>query len=98
MQVDIMSDPDWWDRALCVGWPDDVFFPSAAYGDSYRAARRVCSVCEVQSECLAFALRTEATSRLRSSIPYRSGMWGGATPRERDRMSRNTRSRVEGAS
>ena len=69
--------PSWLDRAACSDDVADLFFqPQAAHGGDYAPARSVCRRCPVQSECLTHALDNDE----------RYGMWGGATPAERERM------------
>ena len=56
---------DWREKALCTQVPGDVWFPEG--GENPRAAKRICGWCEVQAECLAFALKTNE----------QHGIWGG---------------------
>ncbi len=62
---------DWREKALCTQVPGDVWFPEG--GENPRAAKRICGWCEVQAECLAFALKTNE----------QHGIWGGLSARER---------------
>lgn len=62
----------WRDRAQCVG-KEDLFFD----GSREQAAKNICRTCPVQTECLAFALRTHESY----------GVWGGKTPQERQRRA-----------
>lgn len=66
--------PDWMVDALCPEVDADLFFPEA--GGTARAAKAVCRRCEVQSDCLEYALAHNIGP----------GVWGGATERERDRI------------
>jgi WhiB family redox-sensing transcriptional regulator len=61
--------PKWMLRARCINEPADTFFPER--GDITTTARRICSVCPVRAECLAYGMREN------------HGIWGGTTPRER---------------
>ncbi len=64
----------WRDRAACAGSDPDAFFPpDDSLGTRYGPARRICSACDVQAECLDYAVR-EGISE---------GLWGGLSPRER---------------
>lgn len=45
------------------------------------AARRICTPCPMQAECLEWAL----------ALPERHGIWGGFTTQERERMRRSRR-------
>lgn len=75
--------PGWADNAACRGKPVDVFFPE--YPDNgprpatkavYAAARVLCAVCPVTTDCLNYAIV--------NNIEH--GMWGGSTPRQRRRL------------
>jgi WhiB family redox-sensing transcriptional regulator len=83
-----MPHPDWWADAACRDHPKDLFFPPPGTpSSSYAQARAICSSCSVRHECLVVALHYEA----RPDVPYRYGMWGGYTPRERDRLAESRR-------
>jgi WhiB family redox-sensing transcriptional regulator len=64
-------DLDWQDRALCAETDPEAFFPEE--GSLTAAAKRVCQTCEVQPECLAYALRNRE----------QYGIWGGLSIDER---------------
>ena len=66
----------WQDRALCAQTDPEAFFPEK--GGSTREAKKVCRGCEVQAECLEFALENDE----------RFGIWGGMSERERRRLKR----------
>jgi WhiB family redox-sensing transcriptional regulator len=70
------EDLEWQERALCAQTDPEAFFPEK--GGSTREAKRVCSSCEVRSECLEYALEHDE----------RFGIWGGLSERERRRMRR----------
>lgn len=65
-----------------MGTSKSLFFPDFRFeGETpvetqnlYANARAVCRACEVQSECLDAGLHEQA------------GMWGGTTPKERQRI------------
>ncbi|MBF6138237.1 WhiB family transcriptional regulator [Nocardia otitidiscaviarum] len=65
------EDPAWRELALCSQTDPDVFFPEK--GGSTREAKLVCGRCEVQGECLEYALAHDE----------RFGIWGGLSERER---------------
>lgn len=68
----------WRNQALCNGLPSDLFFLSA--GQSPETAKRICSACPVQLECLEYALeRHEITD----------GIYGGYTAPERRQIRKN---------
>lgn len=62
---------EWRDRAECRGAPHDWFFPER--GESCEPAKALCAKCEVQPECLDWALTT----------PERYGIWGGIGEKSR---------------
>lgn len=66
----------WQDRALCAQTDPEAFFPEK--GGSTREAKRVCSTCEVRSECLDYALANDE----------RFGIWGGLSERERRKLKK----------
>ena len=66
----------WQDQALCAETDSEAFFPDK--GGSTRAAKRVCSACEVSAECLEYALAHDE----------RFGIWGGTSEHERRRLRR----------
>lgn len=66
----------WQERALCAQTDPEAFFPEK--GGSTREAKRICSGCEVRSECLEYALAHDE----------RFGIWGGLSERERRRLKR----------
>lgn len=69
---------DWSVDAACAGKPFAVFFPEGKHPD-YRAAKRVCSTCPVREDCLA------------EFIGESDGVYGGYSPRERERLRRGSR-------
>jgi WhiB family redox-sensing transcriptional regulator len=66
----------WQERANCLGVDPDLFFPER--GASTREAKAVCRGCEVQAECLEYAL----------AHGEKFGIWGGLSERERRRVRR----------
>src|SRR5690349_1473865 len=68
--------PEWQEHALCSQTNPEAFFPEK--GGSTREAKRICSRCEVKSECLEYAL----------SHDERFGIWGGLSERERRKLKR----------
>ena len=77
------GDQQWMLSARCRSLAASEFFPSDGVGVD--RARKICAQCEVQPECLEYAL----TYRIDH------GVWGGASERERRRIMR--RRRVEGS-
>lgn len=80
--VDGFHIPEWTKDALCtqvdVG---DAFYPDR--GDEGAVAKRICSMCPVQAQCLEDALvRNEP-----------EGIWGGLSPRQRQKFKRGEKVR-----
>jgi len=69
-------DADWQERALCAQTDPESFFPEK--GGSTREAKKICTGCEVRSECLEYALAHDE----------RFGIWGGLSERERRRLKK----------
>jgi WhiB family redox-sensing transcriptional regulator len=77
--------PDWVEHALCREIGPALFEraddDSPGGGHRYDDARQVCGRCVVRAQCLDEAMRREGGS----SHEYRSGMFGGMSPRQRAR-------------
>lgn len=71
--------PEWTERAVCAQTDPELFFPEK--GGTTAPAKRVCQGCEVQAECLAYALDNGE----------RFGIWGGKSERERRKMAERKR-------
>jgi WhiB family redox-sensing transcriptional regulator len=69
-------DRDWRHDAACRDTDPEAFFPLT--GHSSPMAKAVCGSCEVQDECLDFAMETRQ--------PY--GIWGGRSEAERAELRR----------
>lgn len=80
---------DWAEGAACVGMPSEWWFPEEGAGRPselmYAKARPVCARCPVRVECLEETLTFEKVY----GRGYRVGMWGGLSPRERDRLRKS---------
>lgn len=72
----IITREEWQDRALCAQTDPEAFFPDK--GGSTRDAKKICYRCDVQSQCLQYALHNEE----------RFGIWGGYSERERRKIAR----------
>jgi WhiB family transcriptional regulator, redox-sensing transcriptional regulator len=70
------TDMTWRTRRACTEVPVHVFFPGRGDIELVRAAQAICADCEVREPCLAFAL----------SVPETTGIWGGTTERQREKM------------
>ena len=66
--------PHWTEFAECQYTDPETFFPEK--GGSTRPAKRICAGCEVQPQCLDFAL----------ARPELFGVWGGLSERERQQL------------
>ena len=73
---DDTEEQEWQERALCAQTDPEAFFPEK--GGSTREAKRICTTCEVRSECLEYALEHDE----------RFGIWGGLSERERRRLKK----------
>jgi hypothetical protein len=65
VNLPIYTRPDWHADANCRGLDPELFFPSV--GQTSEEAKRVCRACDVQVECLTFALNNGE----------KHGIWGG---------------------
>lgn len=70
---------DWRERANCIGTDPNSFF-SEVHVAVPKVVKRVCANCEVQAECLDWALRHEA-----------NGYWGGTSEHERQQLRKKLR-------
>jgi WhiB family redox-sensing transcriptional regulator len=80
------KNPVWQDQAACRQASPELFFPLGKTGQALtdiEAAKAICALCPVQSQCLAFALNTN----------QEFGIWGGTTEDERRRLTQLARSR-----
>ena len=73
-----MSSLDWMDEALCLQAPAELFHPVS--GESPNIAKKLCHACPVIATCLTWALTTQQGT---------SGVLGGLTERERNRLTRH---------
>lgn len=58
---------------LCTQVGGDMHFPRVGHREEVKAAKAVCSLCEVRKACLTLAMKTGE----------RYGVWGGKSGRER---------------
>ena len=75
------TNPNWRESANCATTDPELFFPRRG-GTGANAARSICSMCKVQTECL--------TDALLESV--QQGVRAGMSPRERLRMMREVSS------
>ena len=64
----------WQTDSLCAQTDPEAFFPEK--GGSTRDAKKICTSCEVKTECLEYALQNDE----------RFGIWGGLSERERRKL------------
>lgn len=74
--VPLARPPEWTNDALCAEVGGDDWFPEK--GGPTHAAKNICKRCDVQSECLGWALEHGE----------RFGIWGGLSADERRRLAR----------
>lgn len=74
----LLNREPWMDMGLCreVG---QIFHPEKNERAKVAEAKRICQTCDVQAQCLEYALKTHE----------RWGIWGGYTERERRRLRRS---------
>lgn len=85
MRSDHVVDIKWMNGAACKGRSIDLFFfDERKDRERLKMARFVCSGCTVWKDCLDYAIET----------PIDFGIWGGFTPRERERMRWRERQKV----
>ena len=66
----------WMDDALCREIGGELFFIEEN-PNAWREAKKVCSLCKVQYECLEYALGMDV-----------DGVWGGTTKKERMKLKK----------
>jgi len=70
----------WMDDAACVGYPMSWWFPEGVNDMTHvPKAIKICQVCVVREQCLAFALEHDD----------RHGIFGGTTPEQRYEITYN---------
>lgn len=65
---------DWREDAACLGIDTDCFYPFQ--NESPEPAKRICGLCSVRSQCLAYSLEMDDWN----------GIWGGMSEGERRRV------------
>lgn len=68
------DDEEWQADALCAQTDPEAFFPEK--GGSTRDAKAICAGCDVEAQCLEYALSNDE----------RFGIWGGLSERERRKL------------
>ena len=78
MSILHLQTPDWQDLANCRDAEERWFFPPDGVNTQgyYEIGRGICRRCDVQDECLSYALEADE----------RYGLWGGKSPGERAKM------------
>ena len=85
-----MTEPNWREQAACRHAAPELFFPAGTTGPAFaeiEAAKKVCAVCPVSSQCLEFALLTR----------QEFGIWGGTTEDERRLLLKVVRAKARSA-
>ena len=88
--IESTDNGDWRVRAACRDSDPDLFFPEGTTGpalEQIAEAKRVCEECDVQVQCLEFALETNEDS----------GVWGGTSEEERRKIRKAWLSRARKA-
>ena len=73
----------WAEQALCAQADPDAWFPEKGQHALAKTAMRICRACPVRAQCLDYALSGADTWG-----GIATGIWGGTTPRQRDRLRR----------
>lgn len=73
----ITFDEEWKKLAECKGLNTEIFYPSDGLG--VIAAKKICAMCVVKQNCLDYAIKHQ----------HISGVWGGASERDRKRIVKN---------
>ena len=74
-----VASAEWRKDSACRDTDPDLFFPVGTTGPAIEqidSAKAVCCECQVQTECLEFALATNQDS----------GVWGGTSEEERRKL------------
>jgi WhiB family redox-sensing transcriptional regulator len=71
----------WAERALCAQADPDAWFLEKGQRAMAAVAVRICGDCPVRAQCLDYALSGADTWG-----GIATGLWGGATPQERDQL------------
>lgn len=82
-----MSRAKWMSLAACRGMDPEAFFPHREDRAGRKAAKAVCCGCDVQSQCLAYALDKEIDD----------GVFGGLAREERRAMRKAAAAAAENA-
>ena len=69
----------WMAEGLCAEEHPSTFFPSDGVG--VEKARKICNKCNMQAQCLEYALRNRIDH----------GVWGGSSERQRRRILKQRR-------
>jgi WhiB family redox-sensing transcriptional regulator len=81
---------DWRNGANCLNTDPELFFPAGNTGpakDQIEKAKEVCHGCDVQEQCLQYALETSQND----------GVWGGLSEDERRALKRRANRNRRGA-
>lgn len=71
--------PEWFEEANCANTDPEAFFKDEMKDpETVALVKRVCLQCRVGELCLKYALENKISD----------GIWGGTTPREREKIKR----------
>jgi WhiB family redox-sensing transcriptional regulator len=76
-----LEDPQWRDRAACLGKDLELFFAPKGRNDLIQQALGICDGCPVKRQCLGFELT-------HSSYEDDHGVFGGTTEKDRKALRR----------
>jgi WhiB family redox-sensing transcriptional regulator len=82
-----MERQPWRELANCRGLDPELFHPHRGDNHGFQRARSVCLACDVQAECLAYALNAGEVL----------GVWGGLSIKQRRRVRRDAAIALGGA-
>ena len=85
-EADMPTPPEWMRQAACVSEESDMMRPPGR--GAPMLARKVCSPCPVQRQCLRYALNNDITD----------GIWGGTTRSQRRILSKQTVAELDATS
>jgi WhiB family redox-sensing transcriptional regulator len=71
----------WMSEAACATTDPELWFPELDSLWRVREAKNICEKCPVKKECLEYALVNG----------FKEGIWGGLSPTERNRLSKEKR-------
>lgn len=77
--AEMLQRPAWMAEANCRGMDPEMFYVERGDSAGLKAARAVCRACDVQAECLAYAVNNGE----------KFGVWGGLSEKQRRTIRRD---------